>query len=123
MSSEGGRFDDIFNAVKDQQPEPIAESREAAIAESPTAKTAKEGKRPAARTSERAAVKGNKSQTKALDFWSDLEPEAQEATVRLNVDIPIRLNDKLAEKARKLRQPKTELVRKLIEWAMNDSSE
>lgn len=55
--------------------------------------------------------------------WADLEPVAKEATVRLNVDIPISLNDLLAAKARKLRKPKTELVRRLLEWALDESVE
>jgi hypothetical protein len=106
--SSSGRFDDIFNAAKDQESEPAVETK----AEYKATKTPK-----------RSSEGGGKSKTKAKEFWSDLEPEEKEATVRLNVDIPISLNDKLAEKARKLRQPKTELVRKLIEWAMTDSSE
>jgi len=52
-----------------------------------------------------------------------MEPEAKEPTVRLNVDIPISLNDLLGAKARKLRKPKTELVRRLLEWALDDSVE
>lgn len=55
--------------------------------------------------------------------WADLEPEAREASVRLNVDIPVSLNDKLAAKARQLRKPKTELVRRLLDWALNDVSD
>ena len=55
--------------------------------------------------------------------WADLEPTAKEPTVRLNVDIPISLNDLLAAKARKLRKPKTELVRRLLEWALDESLE
>lgn len=57
---------------------------------------------------------------KKADPWSELEPEAKEATVRLNVDIPISINDALAAKARRLKQPKTVLVRKLLEWALSD---
>lgn len=57
---------------------------------------------------------------KQADPWSELEPEAKEATVRLNVDIPISVNDALAAKARRLKKPKTELVRKLLEWALSD---
>jgi len=54
--------------------------------------------------------------------WSDLEATEREPTIRLNVDIPLSLNDKLAEKARRLRKPKTELVRRLLEWALDESS-
>jgi hypothetical protein len=120
MSSNSGRFDDIFNAVKDQESEPRVEPIVEPSAEPSIPKAAKGEKRSPIKESKPQAAK---PQTKAMDFWNDLEPEAKEATVRLNVDIPISLNDKLAEKARRLRQPKTELVRKLIEWAMNDSSE
>lgn len=55
--------------------------------------------------------------------WDDLQPIEREATVRLNVDIAVSLNDKLAEKARQLRKPKTELVRRLLEWALEHSIE
>lgn len=55
--------------------------------------------------------------------WADLQPIEREATVRLNVDIAVSLNDKLAEKARQLRKPKTELVRHLLEWALEHSNE
>jgi hypothetical protein len=50
--------------------------------------------------------------------WAELAPEEKEATIRLNVDIPIALNDALADKARELRTSKSELVRKLLEWAL-----
>jgi len=120
MSSDGGRFDDIFNAVKDQEPEAEPKTELETLAQP---KTAKSVKRSQEGVSKSASGKEAKAQTKAREFWNDLEPQEKEATVRLNVDIPISLNDKLAEKARKLRQPKTELVRKLIEWAINDSSE
>ena len=55
--------------------------------------------------------------------WSGIETTEREPTIRLNVDIPLSLNDKLAEKARKLRKPKTELVRRLLEWALDESGE
>lgn len=55
--------------------------------------------------------------------WAELKADEREPTIRLNVDIPLSLNDKLAEKARKLRKPKTELVRRLLEWALDESSE
>lgn len=67
-------------------------------------------------------AKNAKTPAKA-DPWADLEPPEREATIRLNVDIPISLNDRLAEKARKLRKPKTELVRRLLEWALDESNE
>lgn len=46
----------------------------------------------------------------------------REPTIRLNIDIPVSGNDRLAEKARKLSKPKTELVRRLLEWALDESS-
>ena len=55
--------------------------------------------------------------------WENLEPPKREPTIRLNVDIPISLNDKLTNKARTLRKPKTELVRRLLEWALDESFE
>lgn len=55
--------------------------------------------------------------------WSGIEATEREPTIRLNVDIPLSLNDKLAEKARRLRKPKTELVRRLLEWALDESDE
>lgn len=52
------------------------------------------------------------------DPWAALEPEAKEATIRLNVDIPISLDDKLKDKARDLRKSKSDLVRELLKWAL-----
>ncbi|MBD1911281.1 hypothetical protein [Leptolyngbya sp. FACHB-8] len=57
------------------------------------------------------------------DPWGDLQPPEKEPTIRLNVDIPISLNDKLTRKAQQVRKPKTELVRKLLEWALDESNE
>lgn len=61
------------------------------------------------------STKGNNSTP-----WDSIEVTQKSATIRLNVDIPVELNDKLADKARQLRKPKTELVRKLLEWALKD---
>jgi hypothetical protein len=55
--------------------------------------------------------------------WGDIEAPEKEATIRLNVDIPISLNDRLGAKARQMRKPKTELVRRLLEWALDESNE
>ena len=95
------KWDDIFSAAKKQPPE-----------EEPTA----------AAPPLKAKTPTPQPQTSAAP-WADLEPEAKEPTVRLNVDIPISLNDLLAAKARKLRKPKTELVRSLLEWALDESVE
>jgi hypothetical protein len=93
------KWDDIFSAAKQQ---PTEEERAVATPQ-PTPKTP---------TPQHSAAP-----------WTDMEPEAKEPTVRLNVDIPMSLNDLLSAKARKLRKPKTELVRRLLEWALDDSVE
>jgi len=94
------KWDDIFSAAK----QPTTEEEPTIASPAPEAKTP-----PAALPSSAP--------------WADLEPAAKEPTVRLNVDIPISLNDLLAAKARKLRKPKTELVRRLLEWALDESVE
>ena len=95
------KWDDIFSAAK-QQP---TEEETAVATPPPTPKTPTPTPQPSAAP------------------WTDMEPEAKEPTVRLNVDIPISLNDLLSAKARKLRKPKTELVRRLLEWALDDPAE
>lgn len=67
--------------------------------------------------------KGEKDNNTKSDPWGDIEVPDREPTIRLNVDIPVSLNDRLAEKARKLRKPKTELVRHLLEWVLDESNE
>ena len=94
------RFDDIFSAasnliVKDE-PQPASKPS----SKSPT------------------KVSQSKSDPKAKDFWLDLEDK--EDRIRLNVDISNALNDKLSERAKKLGQSKSVLVRRLIEWALDD---
>lgn len=100
------KWDDIFSAAQGNSGPPPEEI------EPPKAQPKAKPKQP---RQPKAAPKGTP--------WADLEPAAKEATVRLNVDIPISLNDQLAAKARQLRKPKTELVRRLLEWALNDSNE
>lgn len=95
------KWDDIFSAAKQQPTEE----------ETTVARPAPMAKAPAPQPQPSAAL------------WDDMEPEAKEPTIRLNVDIPISLNDLLTAKARKLRKPKTELVRRLLEWALDDSVE
>lgn len=56
--------------------------------------------------------------TTKADPWGGIDAPEKQATVRLNVDIDISLNEKLAAKAREKGVPKTELVRKLLEWAL-----
>lgn len=65
----------------------------------------------------------SKAKPKALNPWADLEAAEREPTIRLNLDIPLALNDKLADKARRLRKSKADLVRHLLEWALNDVNE
>lgn len=67
--------------------------------------------------------KGTKDNNTKTDPWGDIEVPDREPTIRLNVDIPVSLNDRLAAKARKLRKPKTELVRHLLEWVLDESNE
>jgi len=50
--------------------------------------------------------------------WTDFELEEKEPTVRLNVDISVALNDKLNERANSYRKSKSELVRKILIWAL-----
>jgi hypothetical protein len=52
--------------------------------------------------------------------WEGLEPEERKPKVRLNVDIDEDLNDLLVEKARKLKKSKSELVRVLLEWSLDE---
>ena len=99
-----GRFDDIFSAasnvtVKDE-PQPQS---------NPV-------------TSTKLPKKASQSKTdpKAKDFWSDFEDK--EDRIRLNVDISNALNDKLSAKAKRLGQSKSELVRRLIEWALDEEN-
>ena len=55
--------------------------------------------------------------------FAGLEPAAREPTVRLNVDVKESLNDALAAKAKQYRIPKTELVRRILEWAIEQQFE
>jgi Ribbon-helix-helix protein, copG family len=50
-------------------------------------------------------------------FWQEvLEPKVRK--VRLGLDIPEDLDNQLTQKARELKQSKSELVRKLIKWGL-----
>ena len=94
------RFDDILSAasnlIVEDEPQPVSK---------PSSKSP-------------AEVSELKSDPEAKDFWLDLED--REDRIRLNLDIPNALNDKLSERAKKLGQSKSVLVRRLIEWALND---
>lgn len=100
------KFDDIFGAARQNKPEPTVEPIEKSVAK-PKAQSSKSSNQPAPTKSP----------------WSQFEPQEKEPTVRLNVDISISMNDRLAEKARQYRIPKTELVRRLLEWSLDESSE
>lgn len=101
------KWDDIFSAAKAQPI--IAEVQQASV--------------PHQEIQKKESKLSRSVKTRPVDTpWSDLTPEEKEATVRLNVDIPVSLNDLLAEKARKLRKPKTELVRRLLQWALTESN-
>jgi hypothetical protein len=94
-------FDDIFSAVgkKSETPPPTKETKTKAKPKTPKAKT-------------------EASPKYQVDPWGDIETPEKQATVRLNVDISVAINEKLAAKAREKGVPKTELVRKLLEWAL-----
>jgi hypothetical protein len=70
----------------------------------------------------------NNCKQEELDFvyensnspWEELEPEGREPKVRLNVVINKDLNDRLTEKAKKLNKSKTELVRVLLDRALDE---
>lgn len=70
-------------------------------------------------TSEQTKAKS----TTTASPWTEFQEPQLEPTTRLNVDIKLSLNDALAEKARKYRIPKTELVRRLLEWALEQAPE
>ncbi len=99
-----GRFDDIFSAASNPS-----------VEDEPEQKT-KLNSKPASKS--QAKVPQSKSDPKAKDFWLDLEDK--EDRIRLNVDISNALNDKLSAKAKILGQSKSLLVRRLIEWALDE---
>ena len=91
------RFDDILGAAEktdEEQP-----------------KTSKTKKKP------------KKSRNTPDDLWAALEAPEREPSIRLNLDIPIGLNDAITDKARALRTSKAEVIRKLLEWAFEYKSE
>ena len=94
------KFDDIFGAAKQSQPTQPPADEPKAQSSKPTQKSAS-----------------------AKSPWAQFKPQEKEPTVRLNVDIPISMNDRLADKARQYRIPKTELVRRLLEWSLDKSNE
>ncbi|PSO62347.1 MAG: hypothetical protein BRC39_06225 [Cyanobacteria bacterium QH_7_48_89] len=52
-------------------------------------------------------------------LWEGLEPEERRPKIRINVDVDVNLNDRLAEKARKLNKSKSEIIRVLLDRALD----
>ena len=52
-------------------------------------------------------------------LWEGLEPEERRPKIRINVDVDVDLNDRLAEKARKLNKSKSEIIRVLLDRALD----
>jgi len=59
-------------------------------------------------------------QPKSSSPWDAIAPQQREPSVRLNADIPLRLDQKLTAKAQTLGVSKAKLVRSLLEWALED---
>lgn len=53
-------------------------------------------------------------------FWQEAAEPERVATIRLNFDISVELDDRLKAKARDLRTSKTALVRRMIEFMLDD---
>lgn len=53
-------------------------------------------------------------------FWQEVAQPERVATIRLNFDIPVELDDKLKAKARANNTTKTALVRKMLEFMLDD---
>lgn len=109
------KFDDILNLAKGGHPPPPDVE-----AEPPTPQPERSPSKPPQQ--QVSKVKQQRA-ARPADPWEGLKPPEKEPTIRLNVDIPISLNDKLTQKAQQVRKPKTELVRKLLEWALDESNE
>lgn len=109
-------FDDILNLAKGGPPtQPDVE------AEPPPPPLPKRS--PSKPSQQQSPKVKQQRAARPADPWEGLKPPEKEPTIRLNVDIPISLNDKLTQKAQQVRKPKTELVRKLLEWALDESNE
>lgn len=90
--SSNNRFDDLLNSLPENKPE----------------QTPKQPKSKQKRTK------------KKVEPWADIEAKQKEPSIRLNVDIPISIDDALAQKARQLRVTKAYLIRELLKWALED---
>lgn len=53
-------------------------------------------------------------------FYDEITNPERVATIRLNFDIPVELDDRLKAKAKQLRTTKTALVRKMIEFMLKE---
>ena len=53
-------------------------------------------------------------------LWEGVEPEERKPKVRINVDIDEDLNDRLVEKARKLKKSKSEIIRVLLDRTLDE---
>jgi hypothetical protein len=120
------RFDDIFSAASkftpvDDQPKPTAAVREASPAVESRDTPPKQRQRKTKTQPKSPTASGRKNSSRANDFWSNFD--SKDDRIRLNVDISNSLNDRLCAKAKKLGQPKAELVRRLIEWALDEDDE
>ena len=63
--------------------------------------------------------KDNGDDVKA-QFWQEVAQPERVATIRLNFDIPVELDDKLKAKARANNTTKTALVRKMLEFMLDE---
>jgi hypothetical protein len=109
------RFDDIFEAVSSTSdtpdPSPVKKLRKSV---SGSKKEPNPKKEP---DSESDTKKESPTSSLVDSFWSSIDnPD----TIRLNVDIPLPLNDRLSAKAKSLKQSKSELVRRLLEWVLDE---
>lgn len=117
------RFDDIFAAARQGQQSTVGEEPLIEDVPMPEAKPQPSSRNKKQSQTEPTAKPTTKTSVKPAPTsspWADLEAEEREPTIRLNLDIPLALNDKLAEKARKLRKSKADLVRHLLEWSLNE---
>lgn len=89
-------------------------------AEAPPAESeGKAAKKPAAA---KAKPKKESAEDVRSQFWEEQAGPEKVPTIRLNCDIPVDLDEKLAAKARALRVSKSKLVREMITFMLDESS-
>ena len=114
-------FDDVFKAVnqdKQEEPEEKSSAKKPATKRKSTTKgTASKKTTAKARTSKKTPT----AKSKAASPWDGLEVQKRDPTVRLNLDIKESLNDELIDRARQYRITKAELVRRLLEWGLDQA--